>query len=222
MGNKASEIKKEIVYYAKLMDQKGFVNALEGNISILDRESGELYITPSTLSKATLTEDMVAVLKDGEQIGGNCKRSSEYLLHEAALKARPDCNAVVHTHVPYLTAYAYCNQDIELRCSTSFALLFEKIPCLPYGQPGTTHIADGIEEAMEDHDLVLLGNHGCVSVGKTMEAAMNIIEVAEEVLRIYHLTKDIGEVSNIPDDLYESICDNHPSSVRNKFKSNQQ
>ena len=96
-----------------------------------------------------MTEKDIAVLQDGEQIEGYLKRSSEYLLHEAALKARPDCNAVVHTHAPYLTAFAYCNKDIKLRCSSTFALLFEDIPCLSYGQPGTKDIANGIEDAIK-------------------------------------------------------------------------
>lgn len=218
MTSKANNLKKEVVFYSNLLDEKGLVNTLEGNISILDRETGELYITPSGIRKRFLNEDLIAVMKDGEQIGGSAKRSSEYLLHAAALKARPDCSAVVHVHSPYLTAYAYCGQSIRLKCSATFSLVFEEIPCLPYGETGTIHIADGIEDAIKDHDLVLLGNHGCVAVGKTMEDAVKLVETAEEVLRIYHLTKSIGEVKNIPDDKLESLYENHPSSRRNRYR----
>ncbi|MCD8091205.1 MAG: class II aldolase/adducin family protein [Clostridiales bacterium] len=217
MGSHADEIKKEVVLYSKLMDEKGLVNSLEGNLSILDRETNELYITPSGTRKCFLEEDMIAVLKDGVQIGGSKKRSSEYLLHLEALKTRPDCNAVAHIHAPYLTAYAYCNKDIKLKCSTTFSLVFEEIPCLPYGEPGTVHIADGIAEAMKDHDLILLGNHGCIAVGKTLEDACKIVEAAEEVLKIYQLTKSIGEPVDIPDDKLESLYENHPSSRRNRY-----
>lgn len=125
MEHKETEMKKEIVFYAKLMDEKGLVNTLEGNLSILDKETGKLYITPSGIRKRFLKEDMIAVVKDGEQIGGTAKKSSEFLLHEAALKARPDCNAVAHIHAPYLTAYAYCGKNISLKCSTTFALVYE-------------------------------------------------------------------------------------------------
>lgn len=220
MANKVNELKKEVVKYAKLLDEKGLVNTTEGNISVMDRETGRLYITPSGLRKSFINEDLVAVLDENEnQVEGSGKRSSEYLLHVAALKARPDCNAVAHIHAPYLTAYAFCNKDIEIKCSTTFSLLFEKIPCLPYGEPGTIHIADGIEEAMKEHDLILLANHGCVSVGKTLEDACKLVEAAEEVLKIYHLAQSIGEVSNIPDDLLESMYENHPSSRRNRYRN---
>ena len=113
--------------------KKGLVNTLEGNLSILDRETGKMYITPSGTRKRFLNEDKIAVVntENGEQIEGTVKKSSEILLHEAALKARPDCNAAAHIHAPYLTAYAYCGKDIKLKCSTTFSLVFEEIPCLP-------------------------------------------------------------------------------------------
>ena len=219
MSDRNNELKKEILYYAKLMDEKGMVNTLEGNLSILDRETGKMYITPSGTRKRFLNEDKIAVVntENGEQIEGTVKRSSEILLHEAALKARPDCNAAAHIHAPYLTAYAYCGKDIKLKCSTTFSLVFEEIPCLPYGLPGTIHIADGIEDAIKDHDLILLGNHGCIAVGETLEDAVKIIEAAEEVLRIYNLTKDIGPVHNISDNDLEELYENHPGSRRNRY-----
>jgi L-fuculose-phosphate aldolase len=203
-------LKKEIIQYAKILEAKGLVSALEGNISILDRTAGELYITPSSTRKTFLTEDMIAVMKGDNQIDGTRKRSSEYLLHEAALRARPDCNAVVHAHAPYLTAYAYCNKSINIRCSTTFGLLFGDIPCLPYGEPGTIHIADGIKEAMKEHELVLLANHGCVCVGKTMENAVSILEAAEEVMKIYQMAKTVGEIRDLSSEQWEQLGNNHP------------
>lgn len=210
-------LKEEVVLYARLMDEKGLVNSLEGNLSVMDRETGNLYITPSGMRKRFLDKDTVAVLdKDGKQISGTKKYSSEALLHLAALKARPDCNAAAHMHAPYLTAYAYCCKDIVLKCSVTFSLVFEKIPCLPYGEPGTIHIADGIEDMIRDNDLILLGNHGCLAVGKTLEDACKLVESAEEVLRIYHITKEIGPVHNLTDEQLESMVTRHPGSKRNK------
>ena len=70
----------------------------------------------------------------------------------------------------------------------------------------------------KDHDLILLGNHGCIAVGETLEDAVKIIEAAEEVLRIYHLTKDIGPVHNISDNDLEELYENHPGSRRNRYE----
>ena len=79
MSDKNTELKKEIVYYAKLLDEKGLVNTLEGNLSILDRETEKIYITPSGTRKRFLNEDKIAVVntENGEQIEGTVKKSSE-------------------------------------------------------------------------------------------------------------------------------------------------
>lgn len=217
--SKDKQIKEEIVYYAKFLDKKGLVNPLEGNISIYDRENNKLYITPTGIRKSFLTEEKVAVLQNGMQIDGKLRRSSEYLLHEVAYNARLDCNAVVHTHAPYLTAFAYCNKDIRLRCSSTFALLFEDIPCLPFGQPGTPYIANGLNDAIKRHDLVLLANHGCLSVGSTLEKAVAILEAGEEVVKIYSLAQKIGKIQDISEEDWEEMCNTHPGSRRNKYNN---
>lgn len=214
----SEDMKRELVMYSHIMDQKGLVNTMEGNLSIYDRANDLLYITPSGTRKSLLREEKIAVMHGDEQIDGTLRRSSEYLLHIAALKNRTDANAVAHLHAPYLTAYAYCGKSIELKCSTTFALLFEKIPCLPYGMPGTARIADGIEEAIAEHDLILLANHGCVAVGANLEFAVSLVEAAEEVLKIYSMARQVGEVANIDSEKLEELIEGHPSSRRNRMR----
>ena len=181
---KSEEIKEQVVLYSKILDQKGLVNSLEGNISIYDRENDLLYVTPTSTRKEFLKPEDIAIMKGDDQVGGNKRRSSEYLLHKVALAARPDCNAVVHVHAPYMTAYAYCNKSIDIRCSTTFAILHDGIPCIPYGLPGSLDITNGLSEAIQGHDIVLLANHGLVCVAKTLEHACAVVEATEEVLKI--------------------------------------
>ncbi|MCH4054399.1 MAG: class II aldolase/adducin family protein [Atopobiaceae bacterium] len=169
------------------MDEKGLVNSLEGNLSILDRESGLLYITPTATRKAFLDEDMIAVMDGDEQVGGSVRRSSEYLLHKVALESRPDCNAVLHCHSPYLTAYAFCGKGVDIDCSTTFSILHDGIPCIPYGEPGKIDITNGLKDAIQSHDIVLLANHGIVCVAKDLEHACAVVEATEAVMRIHFL-----------------------------------
>ena len=76
MGKSGEEIKQEIVTYAKILDEKGLVNSVEGNLSILDRETGKLYLTPSGTRKRFLDGSKIAVMLNGEQIEGTLPRSS--------------------------------------------------------------------------------------------------------------------------------------------------
>ena len=105
----------QVAKFARIAEEKGLVNSLEGNLSMIDRETGNIYITPSHKMKCLLTPEMICVIDpEGNQIGGTGKRSSEFFLHEAAYKARPDIGGVLHCHSPYLTAYALKLQDFTI------------------------------------------------------------------------------------------------------------
>ena len=170
----------ELVRYSRLAEEKGMVNSIEGNLSVIDRQTGNIYITPSHKTKLFLTEEQVCVVDpSGNQIGGTEKRSSEFFLHEAAFKARPDAGAVFHSHVPYLTAYAFAYRDFETAQDTFLHQIFGTIRCLPYGAHGTHDIHRGIEEALASSPVVLLGGHGAVCVGADLEEAVGIMDAAE-------------------------------------------
>lgn len=193
--------KKEVVKFAHLMEEKGFVNAMEGNISIIDRKENKLYITPSGKRKLFLDEDMVAVLDlDSEkQIGGSLKVSSEYRLHKAALNIRKDCNVVIHCHCTYLTSYALQCKNVKIDCCTAFLAVKGEIPCIPFGMPGTVEIANGLEEVLKDRDICLLGNHGVICVGENLEDCSKLLEAMEETTKTYVIANQIGETKPIPD-----------------------
>ena len=89
------EIIDEIIRIGIQMDQKGMVNAFEGNLSIKDRETGLLYITPSGKRKIELTPDMIAVLdEDGKQIAGRFKPSSASCASCSSCISRAACSIV--------------------------------------------------------------------------------------------------------------------------------
>ena len=174
------DIKQELVKFSRLAEEKGFVNSLEGNLSVIDRATGNIYITPSHKAKCFLTPEQICVIApDGTQIGGTEKKSSEFYLHEAAYKARPDISAVVHCHTPYLTAYALTYRDFEPRKDSFLYQIFGTITCLPFGEHGTHAIHQGIEDALNGRPVALLGGHGVVCVGEDLEDAIGILEAAE-------------------------------------------
>ena len=173
-----------VAKYSAIAEQKGLVNSWEGNLSVIDRATGNIYITPSHQMKGLLTEQMICVVNpEGKQIGGTGKMSSEFLLHEAAYKARPDMGAVFHCHTPYLTAWALKCQDFVPPAGSFLGQIFGTITCLPYGEHGTHAIHQGIEQALEGRPVALLGGHGVVCVGTDLEDAIGALEAAENFAR---------------------------------------
>lgn len=170
----------QLALFSKIAEQKGLVNSLEGNLSVIDRETGNIYITPSHRAKLMLSAEQICVVNPaGEQIGGTGKKSSEFYLHEAAYRARPDIGAVIHCHSPYLTAYAFAYKDFETAEDTFLHRIFGTVTCMPYGEHGTHGVHKGIEQALDGRPVALLGGHGVVCVGTDIEDALGLMEAAE-------------------------------------------
>ena len=184
---------EEVAKFAAILEQKGLLSGIEGNVSLIDRETGHIFITPSRRMKLLLTpEDICVVAADGEQIGGTGRRSSEFFLHEAIYRARPDVRAVVHSHSPYLTAYALRYEDLVVPETASIHGFFPRMVCLPFGQPGTHEIHRGIENALAQCPVCLLGGHGAVSVSGTLEDAAALLCAAENTAKALWVARMMG------------------------------
>lgn len=194
------ELIAELLMVAKRLDEKNLVNAFEGNISIRD-DHGSIYITPSGKNKAFLTAEMIAVIdKDGRQIAGDCKPSSELPMHSDTYKIRDDIKAVVHAHPPYLTAYALANKDVVTRAYPEMMGNFTRFYCAPYGRPGTDKVLMGAIPILKKHDVVILGNHGALTVGNSSIVAMNRMEAAEAITQVIYLTERMGKSVDLSDE----------------------
>ena len=184
---------QQLAFFANILEQKRLVTALEGNASMIDREAGLTYITPSGRMKLLLQKEDISVMDEsGAQVGGRGRRSSEYLLHEAVYRARPDVNAVVHCHCPYLTAYALRYQDFIVPEGCSLHAVFQRFVCLPYGKNGTHEIHRGIENALAQCPVCLLGGHGAVSVSGTLEDAAALLCAAENTAKALWVARMMG------------------------------
>lgn len=190
----------DILAVCRRLDQKGLVNAYEGNISV--RHNGLLYITPAGKNKAFLDEEMICVLEEDslKQIGGKFPPSSEMLLHVHSYKTRQDIGSVIHCHPPYLTAFALDHKQLETRAYPEMMNIFKVIPVAPYGRPGTVEIFEPARELIKKHDGVLLANHGILAVGKDVYSAMNKVEAMESIARVLSIAEQIGKPVDLPDD----------------------
>ena len=188
---------QDVLTVAQRLDAKGILNAIEGNISV--REGDLVYITPSGKNKAFLTDEMIAVLDmDGNQVGGSCKASSEHKLHLQSYRLRPDVCGIVHAHPPYLTAHAFCGLPVRSNANPEMIVVYGSIEVVPYGRPGTDDIYRDLWSFLKKENVVLLENHGALSVGATVIDAMNMLEAAEATARNLTLAKQIGTPKDLP------------------------
>ena len=184
---------QDIIDVAKRLDDKGLVNAFEGNVSV--KKDGYLYITPSGKSKVTLTPEKICVFDEtGKQISGIYEPSSELKMHRAVYEMRDNIGGVVHAHPAFLTAYAMCGKPLESKCHAEMIWDHKVIEVAPYGRPGSDDIYKGVKPILDKgRDLLLLANHGVLSVGTDVFAALNKLESVENAAKILTIAKVVGD-----------------------------
>jgi L-fuculose-phosphate aldolase len=179
------EAREEIVRLAQALDAAGMMPSKSGNLSC--RLDDGLLITPAGLPYAeTRPADLVLLGSDGQvrSGGGGGRPSSEWRLHLAICRARPEVRAVVHTHSPKATALACARRGIPPFHYT-IALAGGDIRCGDYATYGTTELADAAVRALAGRHAALLANHGVVAVGTSLGAAYTLAMEVENLARAY-------------------------------------
>ncbi len=178
-----SDMREAIVAAAKRMDAAGFAPNKSGNVSA--RTDDGMLITPSGLPYARMTpDDLVAMQLDGT-VTGNGKPSSEWPFHAAIYAARPDAQAIVHTHSPNATALASARKPIP---AFHYMIAYcggADVRCADYATFGTPELAESVVRGLEGRKAVLLANHGVVALGATIEGAYNIAAEVENLAGEY-------------------------------------
>jgi L-ribulose-5-phosphate 4-epimerase len=187
-----------------------------GNVSVADHTMGVFAIKPSGVEYDMLTpESMVIVDFDGNVVEGAMRPSSDTLTHAVLYKNWNDISAVVHTHSTYATAWAQSQRDIPIYGTTHADHLTCDIPCAPpmademirgnYERETGTQIIQHMQTKGLKHnevEMILVGNHGPFTWGKTAEKAVYNSAVLEELARMAFLTEQINSgVSRLKDAL---------------------
>jgi len=202
--NDSDSIKDMLMEVAKLVYEKGMVNALEGNLSC--REGGLVYMTPSGVCKGYLKREMIAVFTEsGELVDGSCKPTSESKTHLAAYRLRDDIKAAIHSHPPYATAYALANRPIETKAYPEAIVCFDRIPVVEYGTPSTDAMHAGFGKVIHSVDVFLLANHGVMAVGKDLYDAFFKTEAVESIAKVLAITESLGGEKPLPDSEIEAL-----------------
>ena len=188
------ELQEQICEIGRRVYQRGFAAANDGNISIRVGPN-EVLCTPTMICKGFMKpEDLCAVDLEGNQIGGERKRTSEILLHLTIMKARPDVRAVVHCHPPHATAFAVAREPIPQCVLPEVEVFMGEVPLAPYETPGSQKFADTVLPFVRSSNTIILTNHGTVSFGADLQEAYWKSEILDAYCRILLLAKQLGNV----------------------------
>jgi L-fuculose-phosphate aldolase len=182
-----------LISAARGMAGLGLATGTAGNLSL--RDGANMLITPSALPFESLTPEMIPRMALGGPYGsftGAYRPSSEWRFHADIYAARPEVGAIVHHHAPYCTALAMARREIPA-CHYMIARFGgAPVRCAPYALFGTAELSAHVVAALEGRSACLMANHGALTTGKTIEAALAAAAELEALARHYALSLTVG------------------------------
>jgi len=165
------------------------VRATSGNVSA--RDGDRIAVTPTGGVLAELTAEQIAVVDPrGAVVEGTLAPTSEIGLH-LGVYTRYDAGAVVHTHAPVATALSTVLD--ELPCVHYEMLgLGGSVRVAPYLTFGTPELHDAVLDALEGRTAALMANHGAITYGGDLAAAVEAARLLEWACTVYWRAAAVG------------------------------
>lgn len=180
ISGKEKSLKNEIIAIGEKLQALRLVVSHSGNLSArLDEKNILVTATGSCLGELKY-EDIIRVNLTNEQDFKNERLTSEFPLHMLIYKNFPN-KAVIHCHPTLINSYFAVYPDIKV-LTFETKLYLGNVPVIEQDTPAVTKPELAIE-ALKSSNLVVLKNHGVVSVGDNFKAAFNLIDTLEEAVK---------------------------------------
>lgn len=185
--------KEQICEVGRRLWARAYVDGNGGNLSIRVAD-GLALCTPTLVSKGFMRpEDLCLVDLEGNQKAGTKNRTSEILMHLQIMKKQPKAKAVCHCHPPHATAFAVAGVKPPTCMIPEIEVFIGKVPIAPYLTPGTKEMGAKVAELVEDHNTILMANHGVVSWSHNgIEDAYFKMEIVEAYCRTVVVAAQLG------------------------------
>jgi len=130
---------------------------------------------------------------------GKLQPSVESAMHCAIYQARPDVNAIAHTHQVYASTIALINTPIPALFDEQARFLGRTVEIIPYAPSGTSFLKNTIARHVKNHNnAFIMQNHGALCFGHDAERAAHNVEILEKCSLAYLLAlctdKPVGRI----------------------------
>lgn len=188
------ELRARVLQTALLLPKYGLVWMAGGTVCARDPETGYVAVTPSGLDYEKLEPaDVTLTDMDMQVVEGRHRPSVALNLWINLMRARPeDLFAVVHTHSPHATAFSVVHRSIPVITETMADWFGQPVPVTRYLSVEDPEFPTLPVQVMDDGYAVLLGNHGPITVGRTLEHALERAVTLEEAARTCAIAQGLG------------------------------
>ena len=189
-----SDIKRLLIEAGAILSHMGHGDMTRGHVSIrLPDNPGQFIMKPHSIGFDEITmENILTIDLDGRVTAGPSRRHSEVFIHSEIFRARPDVNAVIHTHPTHTIALSATGRAIR-PLSQGGALFVGNLPV--YADTidliRTPEQGRGVATALGDARAVLLRNHGLAMTGRSVEEAVICCIMLEEAAKVQLLAEAV-------------------------------
>ena len=183
-------LRQEIIATALRMNALGINQGKSGNLSA--RIADGFLVTPTGMPyEALKPADIVAMDFKGRARGRRLP-SSEWRFHRDIFAARPEVNAIVHTHAMFATTLACLHREIPPFHYMVAVAGGDSVRCAPYATFGTEELSRNAVAALAGRKACLLANHGMIAVGSSIEQALALAVEVETLAAMYWRALQVG------------------------------
>ena len=214
------QLKQEVCEANLELHNRGIVIYTWGNVSGIDRASGNMVIKPSGVAYEQMTaEDMVVVnVQTGEVVEGKWKPSSDTATHLELYRAFPKIGGITHTHSVNAVAFAQAGLPVPALGTTHADYFYGDIPCTrelteqEVKEAYEANTGKVIVESLNPMDTdimaipaILVKNHGPFTWGKNAAESVYHAVVLETVAEMAMKTLQLNPQS----ELKQYVLDKH-------------
>src|SRR6266478_7777952 len=200
------QVRCDLAALYRICDLYGWTDTINTHLSVripgepncfLINNYGDLFgeITASSLVKMDL---------DGKVYSkGGAFNAAGFTIHSGVYKARLDGNCVMHTHTRAGTGISVLKKGLRPISQDALAVL-DDLVYHEYGMPSSQEECDLLGVSCQSGSAVVLRNHGLLSVGATIPAALRRLYMLERACEIEIIARGLDEPpAPIEDDIIE-------------------
>ena len=214
------QLKQEVCEANLELHKRGIVIYTWGNVSGIDRASGNMVIKPSGVAYENMTaEDMVVVnVQTGETVEGKWKPSSDTATHLELYRAFPEIGGITHTHSVNTVAFAQAGLAVPALGTTHADYFYGDVPCTrelteqEVKEAYEINTGKVIVETLSSYDTdimavpaILVKSHGPFTWGKNAADSVYHAVVLETVAEMAMKTMQLNPQS----ELKQYVLDKH-------------
>ena len=169
-------LREKLAHAGRILEAEGQGDYCMGHVTLrLPDDPDRMLMKPGGgmgLEEMT-PENIITINIEGEKVAGTHARHNEVFIHTEIMRARPDIQAVVHTHAPHAVVFSALGKPLQ-PVGHDGSAFFEALPVFSDTTDliVTQALGKKVAQCLGPHQAILLRNHGIATAGRTLEEAI--------------------------------------------------